>query len=127
MKVTRFVPAADGGSRFGEIEIRVDNPSTDHFGNTVNRSRVFPVVSSMVSELPEGMVQDWHPASRRQFVVVMSGAVEVETSDGRKQTWRAGEMFFADDSDSNGHRTRTVGGPARLLFLHLPADAQFDG
>ncbi len=127
MKVTRFTPTTEGGSQFGEIEIRTNNASTDEFGNTVHRSRVFPVLSTMVSELPEGMVQDWHPASRRQFVMVMSGTVEVETTDGRKQSWRAGEMFLANDAGSRGHRTRTVGGPARLLFLHLPDDLEFDG
>ena len=33
-------------------------------------------------ELPEGLDQTWHPASRRQIVVVLSGLLEVTTTDG---------------------------------------------
>ena len=33
------------------------------------------------------------------------------------------EVFLADDVGSRGHRTRTIGGPARVLFVHLPPDA----
>ena len=76
----------------------------------------------MLTEMPEGLNQDWHPASRRQLVVVLSGTVEVETNDGSRRRWSSGEMFLADDVGSRGHRTRTLGGPARVLFVHLPPD-----
>ena len=76
----------------------------------------------MLTEMPQGLDQDWHPASRRQLVVVLSGTVEVETSDGTQKRWDSGEMFLADDFGSRGHRTRTIGGPARVLFVHLPPD-----
>jgi hypothetical protein len=76
----------------------------------------------MLTEMPAGMTQDWHPASRRQFVVVLSGTVEVETSDGQNRRWSAGEFFLADDAGSRGHRTWTIGGPAHMLFVHIPAD-----
>jgi hypothetical protein len=33
-------------------------------------------------------------------------------------------VFLADDVGSRGHRTRTIGGPARVLFVHLPAEAK---
>ena len=77
----------------------------------------------MFTEMPEGLNQDWHPASRRQLVVVLSGTVEVEASDGTKHRWSNGEMFLADDVGSRGHRTRTIGGPARVMFVHLPPES----
>jgi hypothetical protein len=55
-------------------------------------------------------------------LAILSGAVEVETSDGQKRRLGPGEMFLADDCGSRGHKTRTIGGPARILFVHLPAD-----
>jgi len=36
-------------------------------------------------------------------------------------------VFFADDVGSSGHRCRTIGGPARVLFVHLPPDAKVSG
>src|SRR5213080_2575344 len=83
--------------------------------------------STMVTEMPEGLYQDWHPASRRQLLIVLSGTLEVETSDGTKHRCGSGEVFLADDVGSRGHRTRTIGGPARVLFVHLPPDANLGG
>jgi hypothetical protein len=88
----------------------------------LNRSDTFPIVGWMIMELPEGLMWDWHTSARPSFVIVLSGVVESETSDGAKQNWRAGEMFFTDDCNSRGHRTRTVDGPARLLFIYPPDD-----
>ena len=56
------------------------------------------------------------------ILAILSGAVEVETSDGQKRRLGPGEMFLADDCGSRGHKTRTIGGPATILFVHLPAD-----
>jgi hypothetical protein len=36
-------------------------------------------------------------------------------------------MFFTDDRGGRGHRTRTVDGPARLLFLYPPDDFKLGG
>jgi redox-sensitive bicupin YhaK (pirin superfamily) len=123
MKVVRFTTASDGGSQFVEVDIPIDNASTDAFNNTVHRSAVLPAQSAMVTEMPEGLYQDWHPASRRQLLFVLSGTLEVETSDGKKHRCSSGDVFFADDVGSRGHRSRTIGGPARVLFVHLPPEA----
>ncbi|HEY2540884.1 MAG TPA: hypothetical protein VGI28_15525 [Stellaceae bacterium] len=74
-----------------------------------------------MTEMPEGLYQDWHRASRRQLLVVLSGTLEVETGDERKHRCGSGEVFLADDVGSRGHRTRTIGGRARVLFVHLPS------
>ena len=76
----------------------------------------------MVTEMPEDLYQDWHPASRRQLLVVLSGTLEVETSDGRKHGCGSGEVFLADDVRSRGHRTRTISRLARVLLDHLPPE-----
>ena len=127
MTIVRFTSTSDGGSQFVEIDLPIDNASTDAFGNTVQRSAILPAQSTMVTEMPEGLYQDWHPASRRQLLVVLSGTLEVETSDGRKHRCGSGEVFLADDVGSRGHRTRTIGGPARVLFVHLPPEANLGG
>jgi len=127
MKIVRFASAPNGGSQFVEVDIPIDNASTDAFGNTVHRSATLPAQSAMVTEMPEGLYQDWHPASRRQLLFVLSGILEIETTDGKKQQCRSGDVFFADDVGSSGHRSRTVGGPARVLFVHLPPEVTLGG
>src|SRR6195256_1482899 len=121
MKIVRFASAPDGGSQFLEVDFPIDNASIDAWGHTAHRSAILPAQSTMVTEMPEGLYQDRHPASRRQLLVVLSGTLEVETSDGKKHRCGNGEVFLADDVGSRGHRTRTIGGPARVFFVHLPS------
>jgi hypothetical protein len=120
MKIVRFATATDGGSEFVEIDFPVDNASTDTWGHTTRRSTVLPAQSTMVTEMPEGLYQDWHPASRRQLLVMLSGALEIETSDGKKHRCSSGEVFLADDVGSRGHRSRTIGGPADAFGCDCP-------
>jgi hypothetical protein len=110
MKFIRFASSPDGGSKFLEVNVPIGNASTDAFGNVVHRSEILPAQSTMLTEMPEGLYQDWHPASRRQLLFVLSGTLEIETSDETKRQCGSGEVFLADDVGSRGHRSRTIGG-----------------
>ena len=122
MRMVRFFDTPEGGSRFEEVEIPFPQPYTDEFGNTYRRTRPFAAPSAVIVEMPNGLEQDWHVAPDRQLVFVLSGLLEVGTTDGEKRRWRAGGMFMADDPVGKGHRTRVIEGPARLLFLRVPEE-----
>lgn len=126
MRITRFVATPDGGSRFEEIDIPISNPRQDADGHTLRLSNAYTSPGVCFVDLPEDLNQDWHQAPTRQIVIVLSGTVEVTTTDGETRRWSAGEAFIAADVSGRGHRTRTVGGPARLLFAPLPADCSIE-
>jgi hypothetical protein len=90
VKIVRFASAPNGGSQFVEVDFPIDNASTDAWGHTARRSAVLPAQSAMVTEMPEGLYQDWHPASRRQLLFVLSGTLEIETRDGTKRQCSSG-------------------------------------
>src|SRR5437870_989233 len=52
---------------------------------------------------------DWHPAPRRQFVVLLTGAVEVTVSDGETRPFGPGSVFLVEDIAGAGRR-EPVGG-----------------
>jgi hypothetical protein len=58
---------------------------------------------------------------------VLPGTVGAETSDGQKRRRSSGEFFLADDRGTRGDRTRTIGGPARVPFVHRPSEAPVGG
>ncbi|MGH7960720.1 MAG: hypothetical protein ACRERD_02700 [Candidatus Binatia bacterium] len=122
MKIIRFHATESGESRFAEIDIPIEHARKDAEGNTLRLSNSYPSPNVCFVELPDGLVQSWHNAPTRQIVVVLSGEMEVGTTDGQTRRWRAGEAFLADDLTGRGHTTKTVGGPARLLFAPLPKD-----
>jgi quercetin dioxygenase-like cupin family protein len=68
-----------------------------------------PVTQLIFLRMDEGYVNSWHPAPRRQFVVVSAGDVEVTTSDGEARRFAPGSVFLADDTTGKGHQTRAVG------------------
>jgi quercetin dioxygenase-like cupin family protein len=122
MKMVRFHDLPSGDSRFEQVEVKFPDASSDEEGNTYRLTRAITAQDAMFVELPKGFAQDWHNAPSRQFVLVMAGVLEVETSDREKRQWRAGEVFLADDVRGQGHQTRVLEGPVRLLFVRLPGD-----
>lgn len=127
MKITRFVTTPDGGSRFEEIDIPISTPRQDADGHTLMLSNAYTSPGVCFVDLPEGLNQNWHQAPTRQIVIVLSGTVEVTTTDGQTRQWSTGEAFIAADVSGRGHRTRTLGGQARLMFAPLPAGFSMEG
>ncbi len=123
MKLTQFVATDDGGSRFEEIDVALDIERKGAGGYTLMSSEPFESFAVSFVRLPADLDQDWHQAPTRQLVQVLSGAVEVTTTDNVTRRWGEGDLFIAADTSGRGHRTRVVGGPAVVIFIPVPANA----
>ncbi len=64
-----------------------------------------------------GYFLDWHPAPRRQFVITLSGEVEIGLGDGSVHHFGAGHVNLAEDLTGQGHTTRVVGNEPRLTAV----------
>ena len=60
-------------------------------------------------ESPAGNFQDWHPAPRRQFVITLSGQLEIGLGDGSKHVFGPGSARLVEDTTGKGHTTRVYG------------------
>ena len=56
-----------------------------------------------------GIVQDWHPAPQRQFVVILSGRLEIGFEDGSKKIFGPGDARLVEDTTGKGHTTMALG------------------
>ena len=57
-----------------------------------------------------GKFIDWHPAPRRQFIITLSGQVEIGLDDGTLRRFGAGGVMLADDTTGKGtHDARRRG------------------
>ena len=56
-----------------------------------------------------GNFLDWHPAPRRQFVIVLSGQLEIGLGDGGKHVFGPGDARLVEDTTGRGHTTRVLG------------------
>lgn len=59
-------------------------------------------------ELPPGTFMDWHPAPRRQYVIVLAGQLEIGFKDGTVRRANPGDATLAEDLTGSGHTTRVV-------------------
>ncbi|MDI6720204.1 MAG: cupin domain-containing protein [Methanomicrobiales archaeon] len=71
---------------------------------------------------PPGWIGELHPAPARQFLALMSGAVEVETTDGTVRRLGSGDLILLEDTAGKGHVTRNIG-EGYALFLVVPVPA----
>ncbi len=56
-----------------------------------------------------GRSLDWHPAPRRQFVIILSGQLEIGLGDGSKHIFGPGDARLVEDTTGRGHTTRVHG------------------
>ncbi len=68
-----------------------------------------------------GSFIDWHPAPRRQFVITISGEVEIGLRDGTVHRFGPGHVNLAEDLTGRGHTTRVVGSVPRVTAT-IPLD-----
>ena len=68
-----------------------------------------------------GWIGELHPAPTRQFLALMSGAVEMETTDGTVRQFGPGDLILLEDTSGKGHVTRNIGdGYATFLVIPVP-------
>lgn len=115
MRLTRVWADADGISHFGEIDIPLED------GGPIGRlSAIWPATGVIFRETEASYDFDWHPAPRRQLILLMDGAIELETGDGEIRRFRGGEILLMEDTGGRGHRTRAISpGVRHSVFVTL--------
>jgi len=116
MKYTRIYSDAAGESHLQDVDAEMK--AADH-ASMMSEMVAASGVIFRESRSGEYFI-DWHNAPRRQFVVNLTGEVEIETSDGDKRRFGPGSILLAEDVTGKGHISRGVGtGERRTLFIPL--------
>ncbi len=115
MKYTRIYADANGQSHFADVEVAMKpGPS-----NTGTISEMITAKGVMFRSSGEYFI-DWHNAPRRQFVVNLTGTVEIVASDGETRRFGPGTVLLAEDVTGKGHTSRGLGAEERFsLFIPL--------
>lgn len=121
MRIIRIYTGPDRRSHFEDLDIPL---APSRYGRL---SDPVPAGGVIFRETPVGGRLDFHPAPRRQFVVTLSGMVEIECGDGSKRRLGPGDIMLADDTSGQGHITREVEGPRRSLIIPVPEDHDLSG
>lgn len=57
----------------------------------------------------------WHPAPRRQFLLVLQGGIAIETGKGERREFPTGSVVLVEDISGVGHRTTVMGTTAAVI------------
>ena len=60
-------------------------------------------------EWPAGHYIDWHPAPRRQYIISLTGELEIGLGDGSKVYYHPGDARLVEDTTGRGHTTKVLG------------------
>jgi hypothetical protein len=66
---------------------------------------------------PVSWFGDLHPAPARQFMVLLSGEMEIEASDGHKLNMMPGDILLLEDTWGKGHRSRNTSFEVSHFFV----------
>jgi hypothetical protein len=106
VKIVRLYTGADDQTHIQDLD-------PDAFATLAAKVGDGPI---RVNQGPATSFSDFHNAPRRQYVVIMSGAMEIEISDGTKRQLVPGDVLVAEDLTGKGHITRGVGADPRVTL-----------
>jgi len=101
--VVRIYTDTKGDSHFEDVQIPLASKgSVGHLSEPIDARQV------IFREVDPGYDWDFHCAPQRQFIVLLDGEIEIETSLGVKRTFKPGEILLVEDTTGKGHRTKNV-------------------
>jgi len=108
MSIYRIFAGSDGESHIDEMNLN-EHPE---LGALTNLSEV------KVQEFDGTRNMDFHPLPERRLIIHLSGEVEIGTSDGSKQVFRAGDIRLMEDVTGRGH-THLDRSPSSAVYVVL--------
>ena len=114
--VTRLYNDSNGDSHFEDIEIPLNES-----GSVGRLSQVLPANGVVFREVEPSYDWNFHTAPQKQYIVLLDGEIEIETSLGEKRNFKAGDVLLVEDTTGKGHKTRNINPIKRKsIFITLP-------
>jgi hypothetical protein len=119
MQVVRMYAGEDGESHFEDVEIQFQA------GMAGRVSKLLTGPGCHFWTVEGSYDLDFHTAPRRQLIVNLEGAVDIEVSDGAVRRMSPGSILMAEDTSGKGHKSKAVGGkPRQCVVIPLDENAE---
>jgi hypothetical protein len=118
------VHSDDGGdTRLSSIPLPEEDGPDDGAGKRLTLRDIPTTTLSIGQLLGRRPAGDFHPAPRRQLVVVLRGAFEITTTRGQRKRFGPGDCLLAEDVGGKGHLFEDVGDePLATLRIGVAPD-----
>ena len=114
MNYVHLYTGADGLSYFKDVEV----PMTDR-GQGTELSELIAAKALVMRRNTADYQLDYHVAPRKQFIINLTGTVEIIASGGETRQFGPGSIMLADDTTGKGHISKAVTVERLSLFVHV--------
>ena len=112
--ITRIYNDANGDSHFEDVAVDLKDGGEIGF-----LSELVPAKGIIFREVLPSYDYDFHTAPQRQYIILLDGEIEIETSWGVKRRFKAGEVLLVEDTEGKGHKTRNLM-PEKRKSIFIP-------
>lgn len=102
-KLVRIYSDNNGDSHFEDVEIPLKDA-----GDIGALSDNYPAKNIIFREVSPAYDYDFHTAPQRQYIILLDGEIEIETSMGDTRRFAAGDVLLVEDITGKGHRTKNI-------------------
>jgi len=118
--VTRIYSDSEGNSHFEDIEIQLTDA-----GSVGKLSAGLAAKEIIFRQVEPSYDWDFHTAPQKQYIILLDGEIEIETSLGDKRTFKGREVLLVEDTTGKGHKTKNLQSVKRKsIFITLPSAKQ---
>ena len=103
MQITRVYSDNNGDSHFEESTIQLNDNGEIGF-----LSDKIPVREMIFRTVKPDYDYDFHNAPQKQYILLLDGEIEIETSLGEKRIFKGGDILLLEDTQGKGHKTRNL-------------------
>lgn len=102
-QITRIYSDPKGDSRFEELSLPLEESGEIGF-----LSKKIPAKDIIFRKVIPTYDYGFHTAPQRQFIILLDGEIEIETSLNEKRTFKGGDILLVEDTEGKGHKTRNL-------------------
>jgi|SRR5690554_1007660 len=115
IEITRIYSDNNGDSHFEDLKTPLQDDGEIGF-----LSSKIPVKEIIFRKVKPDYDYDFHNAPQKQYIVLLDGEIEIETSLGEKRTFKGGDILLLEDTHGKGHKTRNLQNiERRSIFITL--------
>lgn len=122
MHYTRIYASADGHSHFEDVAVVGETRQSPVSSGVSEYGVPIPACAVVLRRVVSAHPAEPHVSPQRQFIVNLTGSLEVETSDGETRLFGPGSFLLLEDTHGIGHLTREIddGHERMSMFIQLP-------
>ena len=115
-----------GGAGFRAFKLYTGPDHASHvLEGTIDEMDRTHVIAIHFKETPAHSSDDWHNSPEPQYVITLSGTLEITARDGETFVLRPGDVLLSEDTAGTGHKWRLIDDqPWRRAYVVLKPGAK---